>query len=133
MTHNNNAYYLRAITAEKELALAMESGRGLLQQLDHAHAAQYHALGTLIQMGTTLTTRRHLWVSRAAGWFGIKENPSIEQIRAMLTAIKPALAAMPAPSMPSGPGAEEGGEPSASPASPSEPEPAGKILVFPHD
>lgn len=111
--HNNNAYYLRAITAEKELDHAMKAGRDLLAQLNHAHAAQYHALGTLIQMGETLTSRRHRIVTRISGWFGIKEAISQDQIRAMLTAIKPALAAMPAPSM------EEAAEPSSSPAAPS--------------
>lgn len=115
--HNNNAYYLRATTAETELKHAMKAGRDLLAQLDHAHAAQYHALGTLIQMGETLTSRRHRLVSMISGWFGIKENPSQDQIRAMLTSIKPALAAMPAPSMPVAEEKEK--EPSASPASPS--------------
>jgi len=114
--HNNNAYYLRATTAEAELKHAMKAGRDLLTQLDHAHAAQYHALGTIIQMGETLLSRRHRLVSMISGWFGVKENPSQDQLRAMLTSIKPALAAMPAPSMQD---AEEEAEPSSSPASPS--------------
>ena len=34
--HNNNQYYLRAITAEKELEIAMNKGRALFRAVANA-------------------------------------------------------------------------------------------------
>ena len=95
--HSNNAYYLRAITAEKELDIAMSKGRALFaenQQLTRNHV---YALKVIEGMGITLQSRRH----RLATWLGrLLKAPEMAPVdlAAMLKGIRSALDSLPLPS-----------------------------------
>lgn len=92
--HGNNQYYLRAITAEKELSIAQDAGRRLLADHKGLMQSQRYALLTLLELGNILLTRRHRLTSALGRLFRAKEIKE-DAVRAMLVSLKTALDATP--------------------------------------
>ena len=112
--HNNNQYYLRAITAEKELEIAMNKGRALFAENAQLTRNHVYALKVIEGMGTTRQTRRH----RLATWLGrLLKAPEMAPVdlAAMLKGIRLALDVLPLPSV---------GQAPTPPASPLDADPA---------
>lgn len=95
--HHNNAYYLRAITAEKELAIALDKGRQLYQDNRRLTRDHIYALRVIEGMGDTLSTRRHQNASAIGRLMGAVEMRP-EALAALLLGIRTALAGVPMPS-----------------------------------
>lgn len=95
--HNNNQYYLRAITAERELEIAMSKGRALFAENAQLTRNHVYALKVIEGMGATMQTRRH----RLASWVGrLLKAPEMSPVdlAAMLKGIRAALDGLPVPS-----------------------------------
>ncbi len=115
--HSNNSYYLRAITAEKELEIAIRKGQELYAENRCLTQDHIYALKVIEGMGTIMQTRRHRFASALGRVFRAHEMPP-ETIPALLLVIRTALAGVPLPtSAPS-----DGQEPTA-PASDPSPDP----------
>lgn len=118
--HNNNQYYLRAITAEKELEIAMSKGRALFAENAQLTRNHVYALKVIESMGTTLQSRRH----RLATWLGrLLKAPEMAPVdlAAMLKGIRAALDALPLPSVgpaPTPPASESAADPAPQSAPP---------------
>lgn len=118
--HNNNAYYLRAVTAEKELDIAITKGRALFADNQRLTRDHVYALKVIEGMGTTLQSRRH----RLATWLGrllkaSEMNPV--DLAALLKGIRAALDVLPMPSAgpaPTPPASEPGDDPALQSAPP---------------
>lgn len=116
--HSNNQYYLRAITAEKELAMVMDKGRALYEENRRLTRDHIYALKVIEDMGSIMQTRRHRFASALGRVFRAHEMVP-ETLAAMLLGIRTALAGVPVPT--SAPSAEPG---QTAPASEPSPDPA---------
>jgi hypothetical protein len=105
--HSSNEYYMRALIAEKELALMRAKGKHLAVEYDALHRTHYYALNTLATISEVILSRRHQAVTRLSRLVGLPDvDPG--SIRAMLIGLRTALDAMPAPGiLPVAPPAEE--------------------------
>ena len=123
--HNNNTYYLRAITAEKELEIALDRGRALWKENAALSQNHVYALKVIEDMGTTMQSRRH----RFATWIGRivrAQEMKPGALDAMLVGIRGALDGLPSPQPPS---ADEAPTPPASEPD-ADPAPPGPRLVI---
>ncbi len=96
--HSNNQYYLRAITAEKELDLAMTKGRALYADNQRLARDHVYALKVIEGLGSTLQSRRHRLATWAGRRLGAPEMNPVD-LAAMLKGIRAALDALPLPAV----------------------------------
>ena len=121
--HNSNQYYLRAITAEKELEILTDKSRLLFEENRTLTRNHVYALRVIEGLGSTMGSRRHRLASALGRLINAPEMPAAA-LSAMLVGIRTALAGLPAsPPPPSDapepmPPASESSPDPASPASP---------------
>lgn len=112
--HSNNAYLLRAMEAERQLAYAVANGHKLALAYRDSLDRHRQALDVVEELATVATTRRHRALTWISKHLGLKEvNPSA--LVAMLAAIRNARV----------PAAEPSVEPVPTPQEPEPPEPTG--------
>lgn len=98
--HNSNQYYLRAITAEKELAILTDKAHQLFEENRTLTRNHIYALRVIEGLGSTMGSRRHRLASMLGRLINAPEMAPAA-LAAMLVGIRTALAGLPSPPSPS--------------------------------
>jgi len=121
--HSSNAYLIRAMEAERQLAISNANGHKLALAYRDSLERHRQALGVVEELATVATTRRHRALSWVSARLGLKDI-NTPQIVTMLTALKAArLASEPSPAASPEP-------PAPAPQEPPEPSGAEKLRVI---